>query len=83
MTTLLSIAIVVCWGAWIPAAQARRGVPQRTRTLYAAAGNLAFAAGAFLAGSGRLTMGWRAFWLPIAGGVVWTAGSIFAYGVAP
>jgi glucose uptake protein GlcU len=79
MTALLSIAIVVCWGAWIPTAQVRRGIPQRTRTLYAAAGNLALAAGAFLAGSDHLTLGWRAFWLPIAGGVVWTAGSIFAF----
>ena len=50
MTTLLPIAIVVRWGAWIPATQARRGVPQRTRTLCAAAGNLAFAAGAFIGG---------------------------------
>jgi glucose uptake protein len=24
-------------------------------------------------------MGWRAFWLPIAGGVVWAAGSTFAF----
>lgn len=79
MTAFLSIATVVCWGAWIPTAQARRGIPQRTRTLYAAAGNLIFAAGAFLAGSGHLSVSWRSFWLPFAGGIVWTAGSYCAF----
>jgi glucose uptake protein GlcU len=79
MTALLSIAIVVCWGAWIPTAQVRQGIPQRTRTLYAAAGNLVFAVGAFLAGSAHISVSWRAFWLPVAGGIVWTAGSYCAF----
>jgi glucose uptake protein GlcU len=82
MTALLSIATVLCWGTWIPMAQSIRGVPQRTRTLYAAAGNLVLAAGAFLAGSSPLSASWRTFWLPFAGGVVWTAGSVCAFRAA-
>jgi glucose uptake protein len=79
MTALLSIVTVMCWGLWIPTAQLRRGVPQQTRTLYAAAGNLVFASGAFLVGSGHLSLGWRAFWVPFAGGIMWTAGSFCAF----
>lgn len=79
MTALLALATVLCWGAWIPTAQARPGVRQLTRTLYAAAGNLALAAVAFLAAHRGLPLGWRGFWLPVAGGVMWTAGSLFAF----
>jgi glucose uptake protein len=32
-----------------------------------------------LAGGGHLVLGWRGFWLPLAGGVVWTAGSYSAF----
>ena len=80
-TVLLSLAIVVCWGSWIPVAQAVPGVAQSTRTLYATAGNLAFAAVALVVGggAGRVGLGWREFWLPLAGGLVWTAGSVCAF----
>jgi glucose uptake protein len=80
-TVLLSLAIVVCWGFWIPVAQAVPGIAQPTRTLYATAGNLVFAAGALVAGgdAGRIGLGWRGFWLPLAGGLVWTAGSVCAF----
>jgi len=80
-TVLLSLAIVVCWGSWIPLAQAVPGVAQSTRTLYATTGNLAFAAAALVVGgdAGRVGLGWREFWLPLAGGVVWTAGSVCAF----
>lgn len=80
-TVLLSLAIVVCWGSWIPVAQAVPGIAQPTRTLYATAGNLAFAAAALVVGgdAGRLGFGWREFWLPLAGGLVWTAGSVCAF----
>jgi glucose uptake protein len=80
-TVLLSCAIVLSWGSWIPIAQAVPGVPQATRTLYVTAGNLVFAAAALVLGgqAGRLGLGWREFWLPLAGGLVWTAGSVCAF----
>lgn len=79
MTAFLSLATVLCWGVWIPTAQSIRGIPQRTRTFYAAAGNLVFAAIAFLVGGSHLTVNWRTFWLPFAGGIVWMAGSLCAF----
>jgi glucose uptake protein len=42
-------------------------------------GNLAFATIALLAGGGHLLFGWREFWLPLAGGLVWTAGNFSAF----
>jgi glucose uptake protein len=80
-TVLLSCAIVLCWGSWIPIAQAVPGIPQAARTLYATAGNLVFAAVALVVGggAGRLGLGWREFWLPLAGGLVWTVGSVCAF----
>jgi glucose uptake protein GlcU len=79
VTALLALVIVVSWGSWIPLAQAAPGVPQRTRTLYVTVGNLAFATIALLAGGGHLLFGWREFWLPLAGGLVWTAGNFSAF----
>ena len=80
-TTLLSLAIVIPWGTWIPIAQLIPGPKQSTRTLYITAGNLLFATAALVvAGSaGQLTFGWKGFWLPLAGGLVWTSGSICAF----
>ena len=49
-TVLLSCAIVLCWGSWIPIAQVVPGIAQSTRTLYVTAGNLVFAAGALVLG---------------------------------
>lgn len=79
MTALLSLATVLCWGAWIPTAQSRPGVRQVTRTLYAATGNLVVSVVAFLVGGHGLVIGWRGFWLPVLGGIMWTAGSFCAF----
>jgi glucose uptake protein len=79
---LLSLITVLSWGTWIPLAQAVRGVPQRTRTLYATVGNLLFAGTALAVAGGHLTIGWRGFWLPLAGGVVWTLGNYCAFQAA-
>jgi len=79
MTTLLAFVTVAAWGTWIPLAQLLPGVPQRSRIFYVAVGNLVVAAIALLAGGGRLELGWRGFWLPLAGGAVWTAGNYSAF----
>jgi glucose uptake protein GlcU len=79
VVALLSLVTVVSWGTWIPLAQAVRGVPQRTRTLYVTVGNLVFAGAALAAAGGHLVWGWRGFWLPVIGGVVWTSGNYSAF----
>jgi len=79
VTALLALVTVLAWGTWIPLAQLVPGVPQRSRTFYATVGNLALATVALLAGGGRVEFGWRGFWLPLAGGVVWTAGNYSAF----
>ena len=79
MTTLLALVTVAAFGTWIPLAQLLPGVPQRSRIFYVAVGNLVVAAIALLAGGGRLELGWRGFWLPLAGGAVWTAGNYCAF----
>ena len=79
MTVLLAFVTVAAWGTWIPLAQLLPGVPQRSRIIYAAVGNLAVAAIALLVGGGHLELGWRGFWLPLAGGAVWTAGNYSAF----
>ncbi len=79
MTMLLAFVTVAAWGTWIPLAQLLPGVPQRSRIFYVTVGNLAVAAIALLAGGGRLELGWRGFWLPLAGGAVWTAGNYSAF----
>jgi len=82
MTALLSLITVATFGLWIPVAQAVPGVPQRSRTFYAAVGNVVLAAVALGAGGGHLSFGWRAFWLPLVGGAVWTGGSYSAFRAA-
>jgi glucose uptake protein GlcU len=79
MTVLLALVTVAAFGTWIPLAQMLPGVPQRSRTFYVTVGNVVFAGFALLAGGGRLVLGWRGFWLPLAGGVVWTAGGYCAF----
>ena len=79
MTTLLAFVTVAAFGTWIPLAQLLPGVPQRSRIFYVAVGNLVVAAIALLAGGARLELGWRGFWLPLAGGAVWTAGNYSAF----
>jgi glucose uptake protein len=79
MTALLALVTVVSWGTWIPLAQAAPGVPQRSRTFYVTVGNAVFAAVALVASGGHLFFGWRAFWLPFVGGLVWTAGNYSAF----
>jgi glucose uptake protein GlcU len=76
---LLSLITVVSWGTWIPLAQAAPGVPQRTRILYVTLGNVMFAGAALVVAGGHLAWGWRSFWLPVAGGVVWTSGNYSAF----
>jgi glucose uptake protein len=82
MTALLAFVTVAAFGTWIPLAQLLPGVPQRSRIFYVAVGNLAVAAIALLSGGGRLELGWRGFWLPLAGGAVWTAGNYSAFRAA-
>jgi glucose uptake protein len=60
-------------------AQVMPGVPQRSRTFYATMGNVVLAGAALLAGGGHLSLGWRGFWLPLAGGLVWTGGNYSAF----
>ncbi|HEY1917458.1 MAG TPA: GRP family sugar transporter [Streptosporangiaceae bacterium] len=87
MTALLALITVVAWGTWIPLAQTVPGATQRIRTFYATAGNLIFATVSLLIGSAfgggvNLTFGWRDFWLPLAGGIVWTMGNYTAFRAA-
>jgi glucose uptake protein len=82
MTALLALVTVATWGVWIPLAQIVPGISQRSRTFYVTVGNLAFATLALLIGGGHLVFGWRTFWLPLAGGVLWTAGSFSAFRAA-
>ena len=79
MVGLLSLITVVSWGTWIPLAQAVPSVPQRARTLYVTIGNVMFAGAALAVVGGHLAWGWRSFWLPVAGGVVWTSGNYAAF----
>jgi glucose uptake protein len=79
VVALLSLIMVLSWGTWIPLAQVVPGVPQRTRTLYVTIGNFVFAGAALAAGGGHLAWGWRSFWLPVVGGVVWTSGNYSAF----
>jgi glucose uptake protein GlcU len=79
VVALLSLITVVSWGTWIPLAQAAPGVPQRTRVLYVTLGNVMFAGAALVVAGGHLAWGWRSFWLPVAGGIVWTAGNYSAF----
>jgi glucose uptake protein GlcU len=79
VTALLAFVTVAAFGSWIPLAQLLPGVPQRFRTFYATVGNVIVAGIALLAGGGHLEFGWRGFWLPLAGGVVWTAGNYSAF----
>ena len=75
MTVLLALVMVAALGTWIPLAQLLPGTPERTRIFYVAVGNAVFAGIALLASGAGLVFGWRGFWLPLAGGVVWTAGN--------
>jgi glucose uptake protein GlcU len=75
VTILLGFVMVVALGTWIPLAQLLPGTPERSRIFSVAVGNVVLAGIALLAGGGGLVFGWRSFWLPLAGGVVWTAGN--------
>jgi glucose uptake protein len=79
VTVFLALSTVLAWGLWIPVAQIVPGVPQRSRTFYATLGNTVFATIALVVGGGHLSFGWKPFWLPFAGGVVWTAGNYTAF----
>jgi len=73
------VSVLLAWGLWIPVAQVLPGVPQHSRIFYAAVGNLILATGALVVGGGQLSLGWRAFWLPLSGGLVWTIGNVAAF----
>ena len=75
MTALLAVITVVALGTWIPLAQLLPGTPERSRIFYVAVGNVVFAGLALLASGAEMVVDWRSFWLPLAGGVVWTAGN--------
>jgi glucose uptake protein len=75
MTALLAVITVAAFGLWIPLAQLRSGTPERTRIFYVAVGNVVFAGISLLASGASLAFGWRDFWLPLAGGVVWAGGN--------
>ena len=79
VTLVLSLVTVLSWGVWIPLAQVVPGVPQRSRTLYATVGNVVLATVALVVGGGQVSFGWKEFWLPLAGGVVWTGGNYSAF----
>jgi glucose uptake protein len=79
VTALLALITVAAFGTWIPVAQAAPDVPQRSRIFYAAVGNVSFAAVALVVSGGHLVFGWRGFWLPLAGGLVWTGGNYSAF----
>jgi len=79
MTAVLVVVMVACFGTWIPLSQSVGSATQHRRILYVAAGNLAVAVVAVAVGSGHLTLGWRALWLPLAGGVAWTGGVFAAF----
>src|SRR5580692_7972382 len=79
MVALLSLIMVASLGTWIPLVQSVRGAPPRTRTFYVTVGNVVFAGVALAVTGGQLAWGWRGFWLPAIGGVVWTAGNYCAF----
>ena len=79
MTAVLALLMVACFGTWIPLSQSVRGASQQTRIVYVAIGNMVVASVALAVGGAHLTAGWRALWLPFAGGVAWTVGVYAAF----
>jgi glucose uptake protein GlcU len=75
MTALLAVVTVAALGTWIPLAQLLPGTPERSRIFYVAVGNVVFAGLALLTSGADMVFDWRSFWLPLVGGVVWTAGN--------
>jgi len=79
VTPLLALVTVAAWGIWIPLAQSIPGVPQLVRTFYVTVGSVVLAVVAFVVGGGAVRPDWRHFWLPFAGGLVWTAGTVSSF----
>jgi glucose uptake protein len=75
MTVLLAIVVVATLGIWIPLSQLIPGTPERSLLVYVAIGNVVFSGLALLVSGAHLMFGWRDFWLPLAGGVLWTGGN--------
>jgi glucose uptake protein GlcU len=75
MTVLLALVVVVTLGTWIPLSQLIPGTPGRSLLVYVAVGNAVFSGIALLASGAHLELSWRDFWLPLAGGVLWTGGN--------
>lgn len=79
MTALLALVTILTWGCWVPLAQAVRGVGQRARVLYVTMGNIVVAGLALIIGGGSVSFGWKGFWLPVVGGLVWVGGNYTAF----
>lgn len=75
MTVLLAVVVVATLGTWIPLSQLIPGVPGRSLLVYVAVGNVVFSGIALLVSGAHLTFSGREFWLPLAGGVLWTGGN--------
>lgn len=82
MTVLLALVTIASWGSWIPLAQAFPGVSQEARVFYVTLGNIVVATLALLIGGGSISFGWKPFWLPVLGGVVWVGGNYTAFRAA-
>lgn len=78
MTVVLALVMIVTFGTWIPLAQAVPGATQQVRVCYVALGNLVVASIALVIGGGGVSFGWKGFWLPVAGGLVWVGGNYSA-----
>lgn len=82
MNALLAVVTVVTWGSWIAIAQMAPGVSEQTRALYATAGSTVVAFVALAIGGGHPIFGFRAFWLPFIGGLVWAVGAFGGFRAA-
>jgi glucose uptake protein len=76
---LYALLTVVAWGTWIGMAQAVTHRTQQVKTFYVTLGNLGLAFVLLLALHRSPSLDVRAFWLPLAGGVVWALGSLCAF----
>jgi glucose uptake protein len=76
---LYALLTVVSWGTWIGLAQTVRHRVQHVKTFYVTLGNLALSVVVLLAQRTSMSVDVGAFWLPLAGGVVWALGNFCAF----
>lgn len=79
VTVLLAVITVAAWGTWIPVVHLAPAVPERARLFFVTVGNAVVAVMALFIGGQGPHFGWKAFWLPVAGGAVWVAGNYSAF----